>query len=189
VRVPPPVHFALAFVAGWLLQRWLPLSTLSPAMAFWPGVTLAALAALWTVAAVATMLRGRGTLTTAGASAALVTSGPFRLSRNPMYLGLALLYCGLLLIVGVTWALLLLFPVLVYTQVRVIAPEERYLERTFADDYRSYQARGAVGLSGPLNRGTRVLAHGWLWLRPLGARTCMGQRRRSPSLGGKGSGG
>ncbi|HEY7984971.1 MAG TPA: isoprenylcysteine carboxylmethyltransferase family protein [Ktedonobacterales bacterium] len=141
VRVPPPVHFALALVAGWLLQRWLPLPALPPALAFWPGVALVAGAVLWNAWAVPTMLRGRGTLNTAGASAALVTSGPYRCSRNPMYLGLALLAGGLALTFGITWALALLVPVLIYTQVRVIVPEERYLERTFGESYRAYRAR------------------------------------------------
>jgi protein-S-isoprenylcysteine O-methyltransferase Ste14 len=58
-----------------------------------------------------------------------------------MYLGLTLLYCGLLLVFGVTWALPLLLPVLIYTQTRVIAPEERYLDRAFGDSYRAYKAR------------------------------------------------
>jgi protein-S-isoprenylcysteine O-methyltransferase Ste14 len=49
--------------------------------------------------------------------------------------------CSLKFIFGVTWALPLLIPVLVYTQIRVIAPEGRYLERTFGDAYRAYQAR------------------------------------------------
>jgi protein-S-isoprenylcysteine O-methyltransferase Ste14 len=123
------------------MQRWLPLPVVPPAVAFWPGVVLAAGAVLWNAWAVPTMLRGRGTLNTAGASAALVTGGPYRFSRNPMYLGLTLLACGIALIFGIAWALVLLVPVLVYTQVRVIAPEERYLERAFGDAYRTYRAR------------------------------------------------
>jgi protein-S-isoprenylcysteine O-methyltransferase Ste14 len=141
VRVPPPVHFFLAFVLGVLLQRWLPVPVLPRAVAFWPGVALTAIAVIWNGVAVATMLRGRGTLNTAGPSHELVTTGLYRLSRNPMYLGLVLLYCGLMLVFGVAWALPLLLPVIIYTQARVIAPEERYLERAFGDSYRAYTAR------------------------------------------------
>lgn len=102
---------------------------------------LVVVALIWNAAVVAPILHGRGTLNTAGACAALVTDGPYRLSRNPMYRGLALLYGGLPLVFSVTWALPLLVPVLIYTQARVIAPEERYLERAFGDAYHAYRAR------------------------------------------------
>jgi protein-S-isoprenylcysteine O-methyltransferase Ste14 len=84
------------------------------------------------------MLRGHGTLNTAGPSAALVISGPYRFSRNPMYLGLALLFTGVAVMLGVVWALLFVIPLILYIQVRVIIPEERYLQRAFGDDYRAY---------------------------------------------------
>jgi protein-S-isoprenylcysteine O-methyltransferase Ste14 len=91
--------------------------------------------------AIPTMLRRHGTLNTAAASAALVTSGPYRYSRNPMYVGLILLHTGLALVFALPWAVPLLILLVLYTSVGVIAPEERYLDRAFGDDYRVYETQ------------------------------------------------
>ncbi len=72
-------------------------------------------------------------------SSALVTSGPYRFTRNPMYLGMASLYAGIALAFGLLWSLALLLVVLVVIDRGVIAREERYLERRFGDEYRLYK--------------------------------------------------
>jgi len=69
----------------------------------------------------------------------LVTSGIYRWTRNPMYLGLALIYLGLALILNSLAALVLLPLVLSIIQSQVIAKEEAYLERTFGNDYVAYK--------------------------------------------------
>ncbi|MFL6192698.1 MAG: methyltransferase family protein, partial [Thermoanaerobaculia bacterium] len=61
--------------------------------------------------------------------------------RNPMYLGMTLLYLGLALWIGTLWPLPLLPVALWATQRYVIAREERYLEAKFGDDYRRYKER------------------------------------------------
>ena len=71
---------------------------------------------------------------------ALVIEGPYRFTRNPMYLGLLLLYVGVAGWFGFVWPLLLA-PVLVWViGVSVIGREERYLTRKFGDEYRRYEA-------------------------------------------------
>jgi protein-S-isoprenylcysteine O-methyltransferase Ste14 len=138
VRMPPPVIYVAAFVLGLLLQARFPLPFLAQPVALGLGGVIAAVGALFIVTSIPTMLRGHGTLNTAGPSAALVISGPYRFSRNPMYLGLALLFTGLAVMFAVVWALLFVIPLVLYTQVRVIMPEERYLQRAFGDEYRAY---------------------------------------------------
>lgn len=69
----------------------------------------------------------------------LVTSGIYRWTRNPMYLGMAILYAGLALLFESLLALILLPIVLLIIQTQVIAREEAYLERVFGDDYRAYK--------------------------------------------------
>ena len=71
----------------------------------------------------------------------LVTSGPYRLTRNPMYLGMAFLYVALAFAFGVIWALALLPAVIVMVDRFVIAREEPYLERKFGQAYHDYKAR------------------------------------------------
>jgi protein-S-isoprenylcysteine O-methyltransferase Ste14 len=74
---------------------------------------------------------------------AIVTSGPYRFSRNPLYVGLTLLYCGLTLVLNTWWGLILLIPILVIMHRGVVLREERYLEEKFGDAYRQYCSRVA----------------------------------------------
>lgn len=141
VRIPPPVTYAAAFLTGVGLQRLVPLSFFPHLVALGLGGALAVGGAAINLTAVPTMLRKHGTLNTSAPSAALVTAGPYRFSRNPMYVGLTLIYAGVASLFGVVWALPLLLLALLDTNIRVIGPEERYLERRFGGAYRAYKAR------------------------------------------------
>jgi protein-S-isoprenylcysteine O-methyltransferase Ste14 len=70
---------------------------------------------------------------------AIVTSGPFRYTRNPIYVSFTLVQLGVALWAASGWILLLLLPVLVTIRYGVIAREEDYLERKFGDEYVSYR--------------------------------------------------
>jgi protein-S-isoprenylcysteine O-methyltransferase Ste14 len=72
-------------------------------------------------------------------STAIVTTGPFRLSRNPLYLALTLLYLGLVLAFDSWWGIARLIPLLLVMHRGVILREERYLEAKFGDEYRRYK--------------------------------------------------
>ena len=72
---------------------------------------------------------------------ALVTEGPLRYSRNPIYVALTLLYLGVAFLVNAWWILLLVVPVLLVIRYGVIAREEAYLTRKFGDAYRQYTAQ------------------------------------------------
>jgi protein-S-isoprenylcysteine O-methyltransferase Ste14 len=68
-------------------------------------------------------------------------SGPFRFSRNPLYLALTLLYLGLTLALNTWWGIVLLVPVLIIMHWGVILREERYLEQKFGESYRQYRSK------------------------------------------------
>jgi protein-S-isoprenylcysteine O-methyltransferase Ste14 len=72
---------------------------------------------------------------------ALVVDGIYRRTRNPLYLGLILIYLGLGVAAGSFWAVGLIVPLLWVINTGVIAREEHYLERKFGDAYRAYKAR------------------------------------------------
>src|SRR5918997_5094086 len=72
---------------------------------------------------------------------AIVTTGPYRLTRNPAYLGMALIYTGIALLADAPWALVPLPFVIAVIDRGVIAREERYLERKFGEEYLSYKRR------------------------------------------------
>ena len=72
---------------------------------------------------------------------ALVLSGPYRFTRNPMYLGFVLLTVGIALIANALWPIVVLIPTLFVLHYEVIAKEERLLEARFGDEYRAYRRR------------------------------------------------
>jgi protein-S-isoprenylcysteine O-methyltransferase Ste14 len=71
----------------------------------------------------------------------LVLSGPYRFSRNPDYVGQALVVAGVGVLFAVTWVLVAILPALVVVRYGVIAREERYLERRFGEEYRWFRGR------------------------------------------------
>ena len=140
VPVPPPVIYAAGFLTGLGLERRRPLPRPPRAGRRAGGALLLLGAAL--PASGATLFRRRGTsVVPVRPTTALVTGGPYRLTRNPMYVGFALVHAGLALRRRSTWALLMLGPVLAVVDRIVIRREERYLERTFGEEYRSYARR------------------------------------------------
>lgn len=74
-------------------------------------------------------------------TSAIVSSGPYRYSRNPIYVGLVLVYAGLAALFGGPWCWLLLPVAIAVLHFGVIRREEAYLERRFGDDYRAYRGR------------------------------------------------
>ena len=74
-------------------------------------------------------------------STRLALDGPYRFTRNPMYLGMAAVLAGLALIGNALWPLLALIPVIWWIRTQVIAREERYLEAKFGGEYRDFKAR------------------------------------------------
>jgi protein-S-isoprenylcysteine O-methyltransferase Ste14 len=71
----------------------------------------------------------------------IVTGGPFRYSRNPLYIATLGLYIGLALLFPAVWPLLLIIPMLIVLSWGVIAREERYLDAKFGVEYRAYRDR------------------------------------------------
>ncbi len=142
VVAPPPLIYLAGLALG-LLVEWL-----APLPGFGLGAARFVLGGLLLLgggsAALPALLGFRRAGTAAEPwkpSSALVTGGIYRITRNPMYLGLALVYAALALFADSPATLLLLAPVLVAVRYGVIGREERYLEALFGQDYRDYKAR------------------------------------------------
>ena len=141
VRVPPPALYALALLGGYVINRWWPLPV---GDGVWPHALAWALVVLWllvTVISIGNFRRWRTSIVPVRPATALVISGPYRFTRNPMYVGLTALTVALSLFLDTWWAMVLLMPVLLVVRVFVIAPEERYLQRRFGADYVAYTQR------------------------------------------------
>ncbi len=137
----PPFLYAGALAAGALLDLLIPLPILAPGAGATPGLALIA-AGLALAAWCVWLFRRAGTnVPTHRPSTAIVTDGPYRFSRNPIYLALTVLSVGVALWANSYWMLGLLMPTLVIMNIAVIEREERYLSEKFGDDYLAYKAR------------------------------------------------
>ena len=88
-----------------------------------------------------TLSRARTPVNPYSPTEALVTSGPYAFSRNPAYVGMAVIFVGIALAAEAPWALLALPLALLTIDRGVIQREEPYLERLFGDQYRGYRSR------------------------------------------------
>jgi protein-S-isoprenylcysteine O-methyltransferase Ste14 len=105
------------------------------------GLALIVLGVAVLVPAPLLFLRYRTTIVPHREASALITGGPYRISRNPMYLGLTLGYVGLALVVNQLWPLLLLALPLWVMQTKIIPIEEARMLGVFGDEYRAYCQR------------------------------------------------
>jgi protein-S-isoprenylcysteine O-methyltransferase Ste14 len=141
VLVLPPLLYGVALAAGLLLHWLAPRPILSSNVRYWVGGTILALGAALAVWGRALMERAGTNVNPTLPTTALVTTGPFRFSRNPLYVALTLLYVGLALLTNALWVLVLIVPVLVLMHYGVVRREERYLEAKFGAAYGAYRAR------------------------------------------------
>lgn len=143
VRVPPPLIYVLGILAGWLLDRRWPFpitGSPSPVRAVIAALCLALWLALMGGAFVA-FRRARTSIIPNRPATAFVIEGPYRFTRNPMYLGLAALYFGVTLFLDSWWPAILLPVVLLIVDRQVIRREERYLSGAFPAEYPEYCRR------------------------------------------------
>ena len=141
VLILPPLLYGVALAAGLLMQWLAPRPILASNVRYWAGGVLLAsgvLLAIW----------GRRVMEQAGTNVnptlpttAVVATGPFRFSRNPLYVALTLIYVGLALLANALWVLVLIVPVLLVMHYGVVRREESYLDTKFGEAYRSYRSR------------------------------------------------
>jgi protein-S-isoprenylcysteine O-methyltransferase Ste14 len=141
VTVPPPLLYIVGLAVGFGLDALLPSVSLSRALAWSTGGTLLVVGLCLAAAFFAAFRRARTPVDLRKPTSTIVTTGPYRLSRNPGYLSLALIYAGIAILFSSLWAFVSLVPTLLVTEFGVIRREERYLEKKFGDDYRAYKAR------------------------------------------------
>lgn len=144
VHFPPPFVFVAAFLIGMALDRWVMEFRLGNAgrpVLLVAGWLLIALGLGVMLSAIWTFTRARTSVLPFRPATAMVTSGPYRLSRNPMYVGLTLLYVGLSLLAGMAWPLVMLPLALWALTALVIRREEQYLGSAFGAEYAAYRQR------------------------------------------------
>ena len=142
VIIRPPIAWAVAALAGLALNWLMPLRFVPAAIpAGWLGAMVLAFALALFAWAIATVTRAGSNVPTSLPTTTIVDTGPYRFTRNPIYLGMVLGVIGLAIALNSPWLLLTLVPFALVIRYGVVAREEAYLEREFGDVYRHYRAR------------------------------------------------
>lgn len=143
--VPPPAWFAIAFALGWAVDHWLTHARLLPPGVRRSRVSLAILLAMTAAGVVTSALhqfyRARATLLPAGKTHQLATDGIYRVTRNPMYLAMTMLYVGAAIWLDTLWPIVTL-PIALFVVAGIFVPyEERRMHRLFGPEYELYRSR------------------------------------------------
>ncbi len=139
--INPPLLLLSAIILGVLLNLGYPLPIMDQATARIAGIAVFFLGFFIGIPAVIQMRKARTTPNPFKPTTAIVQSGPYRFTRNPMYLGFCFWYSGIALYANSAWSFFLL-PVLIGALVEwVIVREEAYLEGKFGAEYREYKSR------------------------------------------------
>jgi protein-S-isoprenylcysteine O-methyltransferase Ste14 len=142
VSVRPPRAWGLAVVVGLALNWLVPLRFVPADLpSGWLGAMVFVLALALFAWAMVAINRGGSNVPTNLPTTTIVESGPYRFTRNPIYVGMFLGLMGLAIAFDNLWLLMMLVPFAVVIRYAVVAREEAYLERKFGDVYRGYCSR------------------------------------------------
>jgi len=139
VMVKPPQLYLIAIMLGGFIHLLWPLSLGFPLALTIIGLTLLTTSLSLMVWASREFKQAETAVPHKIGASTLVTTGPYRYTRNPMYVSLTLLQIGIGLIMGSVWVLLALIPVLIIMNRGVIAREETYMTTHFGQRYLDYK--------------------------------------------------
>jgi protein-S-isoprenylcysteine O-methyltransferase Ste14 len=141
VYVPPPLFYVLTFFVAVLIQKRIPIDD-----AFFHVKAIKAAGVIFLIIALFFLLRSlrqffltKNTIILIRPASSLQTTGIYAITRNPMYVGLAILYLGVTCFIGNWWNLILLPFLILIVQEYIIKREEKYLELEFGSEYEAYK--------------------------------------------------
>ena len=144
MRIPVPWVFILAYLVGFVAQLYLPIPIRSPEIvriALIAGLIIVVIGVAAAFSALGIFRKRSTTTIPFETPTSLVRSGPYRFTRNPMYVELTLVYLGVAGTRAEIWPVIVLPVILAYLNFIVIPVEERHLEDAFGDAYANYGAR------------------------------------------------
>jgi len=140
VIAPPPLIFIAGLIVGFALDFFWPVPLVPMEIRIYAGgfiILISFVPAIWMMRL---FIKARTNLDVRKPTHKIVTSGPFRWTRNPAYLSLSLLVLGIAIVADSIWVLLLLVVAMIVTHYKVILREEAYLEQKFGVEYLEYKA-------------------------------------------------
>ena len=142
IKFPPPLYYIFAFFIAIYIQRFVPVENIffnnwSVKIA---GIFILGISLFFLIPSILQFARTKNTLVTILPATSLQTNGIYRITRNPMYLGLVIAYAGITCIAGNWWSASFLI-ILIFLQNLIIIKEEKYLEREFGQQYLDYKQK------------------------------------------------
>lgn len=143
LKIPPPVVMLLSAAAMWAIATQTPIVTMPGTVKISLSVVLLCLAGAFDLAGLIAFRRAKTTINplNPNKSSTLVADGVYRITRNPMYVGMVFVQLAWGAYLACPWALVMPTLFVAYIQRFQIAPEERALNRLFGADYATYRVR------------------------------------------------
>ena len=141
VKIHPPILTLLHLIAAWLLNWLIPLPITFPQILKTIGIIMVLAGLAFAFMAIRQFSAAHTTLDPHGSVKAIVMNGPYRFSRNPIYLGFICTLMGLPLALGTYWGIICSPVLILLMNTLVIQHEEAYLENKFKDQYAAYKSR------------------------------------------------
>ncbi|ODB92043.1 hypothetical protein A3194_06410 [Candidatus Thiodiazotropha endoloripes] len=141
VILPPPVIHIVSIGLGGVISNYFPMPLPHWLILQWAGAVLSVAAIAMTLWGMREFRASRNPVAPIRPINRLMVSGPYRFTRNPLYLSLILLQLGLALVFLNGWMVVMLLPVVVIVHYYVVIREEAYLLGRFGSDYQTYQER------------------------------------------------
>ena len=143
VYIPPPLIYVVVFLAAVFIQKKISIddSTFHLQIVKITGVLFLIVSLFFMVTSLRQFFISKNTLILIKPASSLQTNGIYSITRNPMYVGLALVYLGISCFVGNWWNVILFSLLLLIVQEYIIKREEKYLLRRFGEEYAVYKAK------------------------------------------------
>ncbi len=141
LRIPPPAWLAIALALIIVLHRYFPIALLVPTPWHYAGIGIASLGVVIAVWSVALFRHVRTTIIPFRESAALITGGPYRFTRNPMYLSMAFILFSAAFFVGSLSPFVVVPIFILLIQMLFISREETMLAERFPAEFPSYRLK------------------------------------------------
>ncbi|MFQ5932033.1 MAG: methyltransferase family protein [Nitrospiraceae bacterium] len=137
---PPPIIYLVCVLVGFGLDQLSPQPLLAQTVQYTVGFAIIAVSFLLFGLALREFANSKTSVNHHTPTTAIVSTGPFGYSRNPIYVSMTMLMVGIATVVDSVWILVMAVPAVVITHYFVILREEVYLERKFGDEYLSYKS-------------------------------------------------
>lgn len=139
IMIPPPLIYFTGFLSACAIDRFYPTTMFDHQLSIVLAVIAVMPSAFFGLWSLLEFGRAKTSLLPHKPSSYLVIVGPYRVTRNPMYVSLTLLYISLGFLLGIAWALIILPAVIFIINIYVIRREELYLESKYGEQYRAYK--------------------------------------------------